>query len=170
ERVTFDRGFSDLWIGDLDGDGVRDFVAAGDNAIRISSAYSPTYGFPLEVHAETELLAGKPFRWLAVGDFGGSPAKDILYVTDDGHGAIELGLAIQIQAHPLVFETIVLGTDTYTAPGNPPLAFADLDGDGKPDVIAGGSEALVYWTALGELRRGGALDPIAVAAGDIDGD
>lgn len=163
-RVTFDRSFGDLWIGDLDGDGVRDFVAADAQAIRISSAYSQTYGFPLEVTSETEILTGKPFRWFAVGDFGGSSARDLLYVADGG-GQIELGLAIQTQANPLAFTTQILAQVAAPGVADPPLVVADIDGDGKPDVIGAHQNLWIYSTKAAALYTWPAHAPRALAGG-----
>ena len=165
-RVTFDRSFTDLWIGDLDGDHQHDFVATGEGAVRISSAYSQTYGFPLEVHGgdETELLTGKPYRWVAVGDFGGSTAPDLLYVADNA-GAIELGLAIQTQSSPLAFTTHVLSQVTAPDAADPALVVTDIDGDGKPDVIGAHHDLWIYSTRAGALYTWPAHAPRAIAGG-----
>jgi len=165
-RITIERGFDDMWIGDLDGDGKRDYLMAGDNAIRMASAYSQPYQFPLVTTAadETDLLTGKPFRYVAHAQLGGSSAPDVFYVTTGG----ELGVAVQSTSSSGPTFTVV---DTKTDPGGSvlPLVTADFDGDGIDDVAGAAGHVFVRSSKTGQIAF---LDQgaRALAAGDVDND
>jgi hypothetical protein len=161
-RVGYERPYSSITPGDLDGDAHTDFVVVGDHVVRRTLAESTTYGLPLQVHADDEksVLADKPFAHVAIAQLGGSDLPDLFYVTTDG----ELGVAIQTA--PDTFAVQTLAKD----PGTPlPLIAADVDGDGLRDVVGAAGHVFVWSSkAAALLQLAEPASEIAIGNTDID--
>ena len=159
-RLTrFEHTLDDLTQLDLDGDGALDWVTVGTTSVRRAALMNRELIAAVE---EVPLLTGKPFRYIAVAELGGSALPDLFYVTDLG----EIGMAIQTS--PDVFTAQTLATD----PGTPRrLHVADVDGDGRDDVVGAAGHLFVYSSKRGAVALFD--EPVhAVSVGDfydIDG-
>jgi hypothetical protein len=165
QSVGFPHPLLDLVSTDIDGDGTRDLVVTGGDAIHVVLG---TDQLPLTVTAaaETTIASGKPYAYIAVAPLGGASGRDVFYLAGGATGPLELGAMVQTSAHPLAF-----ATTAQAEPAGPlhPLVVADVDGDGIPDVIGATSRVFVRGSKTGAITF---LDEpaLAIAAGDIDGD
>jgi hypothetical protein len=150
----FTHELDDFVLADLDGIAGLDFVSVGGGMVRRAPQ---TINNQIEAQDEVVLLAGKPYRFIAIAELGGSALPDLFYVTDAG----ELGVAIQTS--PDVFAAQTLATD----PGTPLRpSVADVDGDGRDDVVGAAGHVFVYSSKTGMVML---LDEPAhaVAVGDF---
>lgn len=166
-------------LGDWNGDGRADLAVGGDTSeIRLVSS-TGTFAAPQEPAVSYILEIGSAVAIPALGDVSGDGLADLLVLRADG--LVE------------VFVNSGSATTPFTAPATWPnllgepvpqgfgLAVADIDYDGKPDLLVSDGEGRVWeFHALGggySLRSkvfGGAgagfASRLAVAAGDMDGD
>lgn len=158
-QTGFDHPIIDVARLDFDSDGTNDFVTTDGTGAVKRGPVPAYYYWPVEPQDETTLLTGKPYRYLAVSNFSGTPSPDIFYTTTTG----QLGLATQTS--PDQFTDQVLGTGV-----NPQrLHLADVDGDGVKDVVGASPNIFVYSTKTHTLVQL-AEKARAIDVGDIDGD
>lgn len=162
-NLGFPHPFSDIAVARLDANPQADFVIAGDNAIRIVPNLLNSFDW-LHI-AETDVLTGRPYRYVAVAPLGGDEGLDLFYVAGGQGQAVELGTALQTGSM-----TFTLDTSTTLPPGNVlPLVVADVDGDLEPDVIGAAPNVFVRSSKYGVLVT--STEPAsALAAGDVDAD
>jgi hypothetical protein len=160
-RTDVENPFLDVRIADLDGNGVRDWLVVGGDAIRRAPMQQAAGPSAIPAANETVLLSGKPFASVVAAQLGGSPALDLLFVTATG----EVGFALQTT--PGVFEISATFPDPGAAPR--PLVTADVDGDGIEDVIGSAGHLFVRSSKTGTLSF--LTEPVqAFAVGDVDDD
>lgn len=152
-------GAANLAIGDVTGDGVADIVSCSEGAAFVLTKSGKEM---------TPAWFSEPSGCSAVtlGDTNGDGTKEIIVGTDaHGSGGI------------LIYDPSTLGparksTSLGTTIPVTDVAFGDVDGDGKPEIVATTSSSVyVYdaatlaleWTAVG---KGGSK----VALGDLEGD
>lgn len=121
-------------VGDLDGDAAPDLVAGcGDGVLRLwrnpmspGAPFTADWGTPMEI-----ALSSGPPRAVELSDLDRDGWLDILVVAGDG---VQLW---QNPGHP--FGGAWTTTVTLSGPGSAlrALFVADLDGDGRPDPVAG---------------------------------
>lgn len=160
-NLGFARATSDIAIGNIDGNTTPDLVLAGDQAIRhveIGRGWPP-------LSDETELLTGKPFRYVAIAELGGDDKPDLFYVASTPGQPVQLGIAIQTS--PMTFAAQLVSTQPAGEPV--PLVVADVDGDQVPDVIGATPSLFVQSSRFGALVVS-TETTAALAAGDVDGD
>lgn len=137
------------WVaaGDLNNDGVAD-VALVDNygvwvLLHTGAPTATTYAAPLAVYPETANPWQLGANIVAIADVNGDGLKDLI-VTDPGPaggGAPTVAVLVQNPASPGTF----LAPVSYaTAPGSlaQSIAVVDVNGDGRPDIVVGGTNAV----------------------------
>ncbi len=137
------------WVaaGDLNGDGMPD-IALTDNAgvkllLHTGAASATTFAAPVIVYTEAANAGFRGSNLVAIADVNGDGLNDLV-ITDpgpaDGSAPIVVVL-LQNAASPGTFLPAV----TYaTAASSFPqaLTVADVNGDGLPDIVVGGSAAV----------------------------
>jgi hypothetical protein len=134
-------------VGDLNGDGIPD-VALTDNVgvkvlLHTGAAGATTYASPVSVFAQTPNADVSGANLIAIVDVNGDGLKDLV-ITDPGPtggAAPTVAVLLQDAANPGQF----LAPVSYaTAPGNlaQSILVTDVDGDGHPDIVIGGTAAV----------------------------
>jgi hypothetical protein len=174
-------------IGDLNGDGVPDIVAAtfdsngnnGQVTVFFQSAASRgTFQAPVS------FPAGAQPQSVKILDVNGDGLPDLVVANrgpgSDGTGGAGVSVLLQDATHPGTF----LAPVTYTTPsGAIDVAGADLNGDGKPDLVVASlgpgpngavSVLLQSTTTAGTFGAAtsypGFGQPLSVAIADLNGD
>jgi hypothetical protein len=174
-------------IGDLNGDGAPDIVAAtsdanGNNgAIYVFYQNATTRGTFL---APVTFPAGAQPQAVRIADVNGDGLPDIVVANlgpgADGTGSAGVSVLLQDAAHPGSF----LAPVTYATQAEAvDVAVGDLNGDGKPDLVVanlgpaptGSVSVLLQDPArpgvfLAAASYQGFGQPLAVAIGDLNGD
>jgi hypothetical protein len=134
-------------VGDLNGDGSAD-VALTDNVgvkvlLHTGAASATTYATPVSVFNQTLNANVTGANLIAIADVNGDNAKDLV-ITDPGPTggmAPSVNILLQNTGSP----------GTFHAPVSYPIAtqdlsysivVADVDGDGRPDIIIGGQQTV----------------------------
>ncbi len=126
-------------IADIDGDGLKEFVASTWDSLRLyafdrNGGMKP--GFPV--------VAAESFSAVAIDDIDGDGKKEMAFGTNSGRFYVVRWNGTDFfdgDANPAtigVFKT-GLGTFSYGSP-----AIADLDGDGKKEIVYGESSGLLH--------------------------
>ncbi len=157
-------------VGDLDGDGVDEVASVDDHAtVRVVSA------------SGKQLFA----RRLSVGVAGAGTSIQVADVDGDGQPeVVAAAMAFPPGQAPGVVDVmnaqgeLVLSIDTAGVPDS--VRVADLDGDGKPEVVTGESSAPAAQSCIARAYRGadghtlwttpvGACFSVLIEVGDVDG-
>jgi FG-GAP-like repeat len=174
-------------IGDLNGDGAPDIVAATSDASGNNGAVYIFYqnaASPGTFLAPVTVPAGAQPQAVRIADVNHDGLQDIVVANfgpgADGKGSAGVSVLLQDAAHPGSF----LPPVTYATHGGAvDVAVADLDGDGKPDLVVAnlgptptGSVSVllqdparpgVFLAATSYLGFG---QPLSVAIADLNGD
>ncbi|HYL03113.1 MAG TPA: VCBS repeat-containing protein [Steroidobacteraceae bacterium] len=181
------RFTSSVAIGDLNGDGKPDIVAAtydanGNNgAVYVFLQNATTPGSFL---APVIFAAGAQPQAVRIADVNGDGLPDLIVANlgpgFDGIGVAGVSVLLQDPAHPGSF----LAPVTYATPqGAIDVAVGDLNGDGKPDLVVAsvdpdptGSVSVLLQnpaqagTFLTATSYAGFGQPLSVAIADLNGD
>jgi hypothetical protein len=166
------RGFDDIAVGDLNGDGRTDILLAGVQSYDATYLLQQPGGFaPYQ-----RLRLGDGPVGVAIGDVDGDGRSDLVFTTGDNSPRSKIGVVHQTAMGTLGMTSLF---NSYDIPSN--VAVADVDGDGRADVIV----LHAGWEAIGVYRQradGGLapeelypapyLDwgPDRLAVGDVNGD
>lgn len=133
-------------VGDLNGDGQPDVALADAVGVKVlfhtGPAGSTTYSAPVSVYTQSVNPGITGANLIAIADVNGDGLADLV-ITDPGPvgSPPTVNVLLQMSGHPGTFESPVV----YQLPGNSTpesIMVADVNGDGHPDIVVGGSSAV----------------------------
>jgi IPT/TIG domain/FG-GAP-like repeat len=166
----------DAGIADFDGDGKLDIAVVcmiGDSVNILQGSSIPG---AISLFHESKLLTGAAPRGIAIADFDGDRSLDIA-VTNSGDGSVSV-----FRNHPQGAGDILFEAQVNVHTGGTPIgiAVADIDHDGKPDIVVADSTGSQIIVLKNTSTRGSlsfstysfpiGLPPLSVAAGDLNND
>ena len=184
-KVGFTTGTGpiNVAIGDLDGDGKPDLAVANNTSGSVSILRNTATIGSIGVSsfaAKQDFTSGTQTYFLTIGDLDGDGKPD-LAVANQSSGTISLFRNTSTSGS-FGAGSFASKVD-FTCTGSVSVAIADLDGDGKPDLVAtsnsntlsvfrniatNGSIGTSSFAAKVDFATGTA--PTSVAIGDVDGD
>lgn len=171
-KYTLPAAPTALAFGDINGDGFNDLVVSSFSGNEFSVLLNNKDGtFSAPVNYSSGTITGP----LVVGDLNGDGLADVA-ISNSGLGIYPATVAAFLATNGGVLNTPV----SYSVAGNKDLLLADINNDGHPDLIAGGSSAYSQSVSvlLGNASGTFVSAPNAAApspvlqmiAGDFDGD
>ena len=169
-------------VGDLNGDGMPDVVVTDDTGVHVlmhtGVASATTYAAPVTVFTQTANMNVSGWNLVAVADVNGDGLNDLV-ITDPGPtggAAPTVNVLLQDPANHGHFRAAV----SYTvAPASlaQSIIVRDLNGDGRPDIVIGGTDAVsillqdpVTAGAFLAATNFTAEDANQIAVADVNGD
>ena len=166
-----------ICVFDLDGDGKQDIAAANYNSNTVGIFRNTSSSGSVSVSSEIDYATGTSPNFVTVSDFDGDGKPDL--VVSNSYSA-----TVSVYLNTSTPGNISFAAKIDFAVGGHPnvITIADIDGDGKPDIISANqtsnSISVLRNTSSGigsinfatqvSFTSGGTPYPIAV--GDIDGD
>jgi hypothetical protein len=133
-------------VGDLNGDGIPDIALTDAVGVKLlmhtGAAGSVTYAAPVSVFTQSVNPGITGANLIAIADVNGDGLNDLI-ITDPGPvgSPPAVNILLQDANNPGTF----LSPVTYSLPGNSipqSITVADVNGDGHPDIVVGGSAAV----------------------------
>jgi hypothetical protein len=159
-------------VADINGDGLPDIVAAVEGSPLVVFLQDPAH--PGSFQAPITPFPGNSNGYVTVADLNGDLVPDVIYGVGGGSGPTSLLVALGDPAHPGSFQP----ASTYsTINGVGMILVADLDGDGRPDIVTGAFNGLTVYlqdpSDPGHFMSPtgyGTFDASNFALTDVDGD
>ena len=145
--ALYSGGANWVAVGDLNGDGIPDIALTDNVGVKVlmhtGAAAASTYAAPVSVFTPTPNPSNQGANLIAIADVNGDGLKDLI-ITDPGPpggAAPTVSVLLQDAANPGQF---LLAANYPIAAGSAAQAIvvADVNGDGLPDIIIGGSAAV----------------------------
>lgn len=143
----YSAGANWVAVGDLNGDGAPDVALADNVGVKVlmhtGARSATTFAAPVTVFTQTANANVSGANLVAIADVNGDGFDDLV-ITDPGPtggAAPTVSVLLQDAAHPGQF----LAAVSYpTAPGSlaQSIVVTDVNGDGHPDIIIGGTNAV----------------------------
>ena len=134
-------------VGDLNGDGIPDVALTDNVGVKVlfhtGAAGTTTYAAPVAVFTETAGAAFAGVNLIAIADVNQDGLNDLV-ITDPGPaGGMTPTVSVLLQ-NPAAHGQFLPAVSYATAAGSAAqsIVVADVNGDGKPDIIIGGSSAV----------------------------
>jgi FG-GAP-like repeat/FG-GAP repeat len=133
-------------VGDLNGDGIPDIALTDAVGVKLlmhtGAAGSVTYAAPVSVFTQSVNPGITGANLIAIADVNGDGLNDLV-ITDPGPvgSPPAVNILLQDAKNPGTF----LSPVSYSLPGNSipqSITVADVNGDGHPDIVIGGSTAV----------------------------
>jgi hypothetical protein len=169
-------------VGDLNGDGMPDVVVTDGTGVHVlmhtGAASATTYAAPVTVFTQTPNMNVAGWNLVAVADVNGDGLNDLV-ITDPGPtGGAAPAVNVLLQ-DPANHGQFLAPVSYPVAPASlaQSIVVRDLDGDGHPDIVIGGTDAVSV--LLQDPAAAGAYLPATnftaedaneIAVADVDGD
>jgi len=167
---------------DLNGDGKVDVIVPNEGSNSISVLLNTTApGAATQTFTQQTFSVGREPTWVAATDLNGDGKPDIVVVN-----FLDNDVSVFLNTTPAGASTATFAAPQTFASGNLPMSVtvADINGDGKPDLVIGNSNETDVSVLLNTMASGAstpsfaAQQPIAtdgqfspdVAVADVDGD
>jgi len=179
---TTDSSPAGISIGDINGDGKPDIVTAnaGTNTISVFLNTTPNGASIPSFSAKTDFTAGNGTISVAIGDLNGDGKPDIVAVNQWSST-----VSVFLNTTPTNATTPTFSARTDFTTGSVPyyIAIADLNGDGKPDIVTANAGTNTISVFLNTTPNGASIPSFSaktdfvtgsscrwIAIGDLNGD
>ena len=145
--ALYSGGANWVAVGDLNGDGIPDVALTDNVGVKVlfhtGAAGTTTYAAPVAVFTETADAAFAGVNLIAIADVNQDGLNDLV-ITDPGPaGGMTPTVSVLLQ-NPAAHGQFLPAVSYATAAGSAAqsIVVTDENGDGKPDIIIGGSSAV----------------------------